>query len=193
MEEELSLDELREKVLEDLNSTPSIEEALERKKQEEALFKESFDSTFEVLGGTYTYRRNAISMLRMSKLRLHIARHLAILFNTGYDEYLGDCINKTNDLQKLIQKDDKLLDNLNQALTILYQNDVVICNYDICLVLACLCEKTDALVKEFEEYLETWTNRMNGFSYIGNKDYMQVVDEMDKVIEEKALKLGLNK
>ena len=26
-----------------------------------------------------------------------------------------------------------------------------------------------------------------------DKDYMQVVDEMDKVIEEKALKLGLNK
>ena len=185
--------ELEEMIEKAIESFPSVQEALDKKKNEDELIKESFDASFEVYNGVSRFRKDTVNMLKLSSIQLRLAKLLSILLNTGASEYIDLSYDKTKEIVSLIHEDDKIINEVKKSLKLLYSNDVIICNYDLSVLLALINEKTEVLVNILGDYLERYTNAAGGITYISNKNYESKVNELNDLINHQVLKLGLNK
>lgn len=185
--------ELEEMIEKAIESFPSVQEALDKKKNEDELIKESFDASFEVYNGVSRFRKDTVNMLKLSSIQLRLAKLLSILLNNGASEYIDLSYDKTKEIVSLIHEDDKIINEVKKSLKLLCSNDVIICNYDLSVLLALINEKTEVLVNILGDYLERYTNAAGGITYISNKDYESRVNELNDLINHQVLKLGLNK
>ena len=46
---------------------------------------------------------------------------------------------------------------------------------------------------DLQDYMQWCTMAINGITYYGNKDYDKQMEELDEVIQDYTLRLGLNK
>lgn len=185
--------ELEEMIEKAIESFPSVQEALDKKKNEDELIKESFDASFEVYNGVSRFRKDTVNMLKLSSIQLRLAKLLSILLNNGASEYIDLSYDKTKEIISLIHEDDRIINEVKKSLKLLCSNDVIICNYDLSVLLALINEKTEVLVNILGDYLERCTNAAGGITYISNKDYESKVNELNDLINHQVLKLGLNK
>ena len=185
--------ELEEMIEKAIESFPSVQEALDKKKNEDELIKESFDASFEVYNGVSRFRKDTVNMLKLSSIQLRLAKLLSILLNNGASEYIDLSYDKTKEIVSLIHEDDKIINEVKKSLKLLCSNGVIICNYDLSVLLALINEKTEVLVNILGDYLERYTNAAGGITYISNKNYESRVNELNDLINHQVLKLGLNK
>ena len=142
---------------------------MDKKKNEDELIKESFDARFEVYNGVSRFRKDTVNMLKLSSIQLRLAKLLSILLNNGASEYIDLSYDKTKEIISLIHEDDRIINEVKKSLKLLCSNDVIICNYDLSVLLALINEKTEVLVNILGDYLERCTNAAGGITYISKK------------------------
>ena len=192
MENEIDEEALRRMVLEALNSSPSIENAIIEAKETKELERKSFKVCFDAYNKINEYLNNSIRYFKGSKTKVNVSRFISVMFNDGNKPLFDEIEKRIDDLLSELTKNKEVLDKTKKALDQLYKYNASSCNYDICLLFLNLFSKTELLLKEFNEDLEIMDNELEGINYISTNNFEEEIREVSEKIDNFVLRLGLN-
>ena len=171
----------------------SIEEAIAMKKENDKYIKSSFDNCNKLFKFVSLNRDNLIKILRYAKVRLNIVKYMSIILNLEYTESIVDNLEKVRSTDSKVKNEKELLNSIKNSINTLQKNNVVLCNNDICLLLAYINNLNGALLSDVEEYLKINSMAIRGIRYNGNKTYEEDIKAIEERIDEFKLTLGLPK
>lgn len=192
-EEEMTTEELKEMIIDMLNQGITVEEAIEIKKKDDILTKESFDICNTTYKAVNNSRIESIVALNITKLRLQLYKMISFLLSEGSDEILKDSIVKINETKEVLTNEKELLMDIKRSLKELKKYNTSICNYDINALLTSIFRLNEDTILDLKEYMQWCSMAINGITYYGNKNYQDEIKELEKEIENYSLRLGLNK
>ena len=186
-------EEIKEMIKEFLNSSITVEDAINQKKDENELARESFDICDKTYSTVSSARIGSIAALNITKIRLYLYKLIPFLLTDGATSIIDDSISKINATKEKLVNEKELLNNIRNSIKELKKYNVYICNYDINILLAALYKYNDTVMLDLQDYMQWCTMAINGITYYGNKDYDKEMEELNDVINNYTLRLGLNK
>ena len=192
-EETMTTDELKEMIYEMLNQGITVEEAIDIKKKDDVLTKESFDICNNTYKAVNTSRKEIIMLLNITKLRLQLYKTISFLLSEGSDQILKDSIDKINETKEYLKNEKELLISIKNSLKELKKYNVSVCNYDINALLTSIFQLNEKSMYDLKEYMQWCSMAINGITYYGNKNYQEEIKQLSLEIEKYTLRLGLNK
>ena len=192
-EETMTTDELKEMIYEMLNQGITVEEAIDIKKKDDVLTKESFDICNNTYKAVNTSRIEIIMLLNITKLRLQLYKTVSFLLSEGSGQILKDSIDKINETKEYLKNEKELLISIKNSLKELKKYNVSVCNYDINALLTSIFQLNEKSIYDLKEYMQWCSMAINGITYYGNKNYQEEIKQLSLEIEKYTLRLGLNK
>ena len=190
---ELNNEELRQMIIDEMNKTYTIKDAIESQIEEREMIKESFSDIKQTYKTTSECRRAAIKSLNILRLRLLLHSLYANIFNNYVSDLLSNINNKTNDIKRDFKKEKYILVELKKAIDLLEEYNTIICNYEISNVLVLLLEKYQLMLVDVLNELEIYNCAIRGINYLPASNYDTRLQLINDEIEKSLNDLGLKK
>ena len=141
---------LKNEVINQMNTTFSIDEALEINDVRIKNIKENFKQTWENYHIVDDTRKNYVNKINITRFQMFFSFFLSSLINNDIGLEVDSLINKLKSSSLEINKQKEILILIKKALKKLEKNLVVDCNYDICELLELLYQKENILFNQVD-------------------------------------------
>lgn len=192
-EDNFDYEELKQAVINEMEKTYTVEEALKAKEEEDKLFNESFDVLWKSYHSTQELRSEAIKKLRIIKYKTILSNILLLMIRYDIKDEVKKVVSIINSAQNDINLEKKLLNEIYISLEKLQAHHVSSCNYELANLIALIYERTETVYDYACDELGATASRLRGFDTITATKNLEKKEELEKDINEYTLKLGLGK
>ena len=171
--------------------THTVEEALVLKKEQDEIIEDNFKTTWVVYNNAMSLRKDILKGFREIRIRMAIYNFVAFIFNPRAIEVLEPIKEMISESTLEIKDQKDILFLVKQAIIDLQHNQVVECNYNICVLLSDIYDKDKLLFDRIVQKIEKATYRIKGINVMSPTDYDEKIDELTNNIKEDIKVLGL--
>ena len=190
-EDEFDYELLKNEVINQMNTTFSIDEALEINDVRIKNIKENFKQTWENYHIVDDTRKNYVNKINITRFQMFFSFFLSSLINNDIGLEVDSLINKLKSSSLEINKQKEILILIKKALKKLEKNLVVDCNYDICELLELLYQKENILFNQVIHYIKISSAKISRINIIPSDKNIKDLDDINELIDMYVLKLGL--
>ncbi len=180
----------------DLDYSPTIDEALEQRKEQIKTIKEDFKFLWETYKTVSLTRQVEMKQQKMAQIRTYLYGILVGMFSSFYRDGAYEQVSKLgtsiSSSIKELKEEKKLLSDIKSAIKELEKYETIDCNYDISKLLSLIGDKNvllDGILKNDTRSLQI---RLKGIDY-ASSDYKTKLDEINRDIDSKVQQLNLTR
>lgn len=190
--EEISIDELRELINEALYESNTIEDVIRLKEEELKEIKEVYSTIKRYFKDTKEILRTIMLRLRFASILLKIEQGGAILYNARVDINEFDIIiNDMNKNIKEIKEDLKFINKLRKAFNSLTKYNIEDKMEEITCLLTLYYEKTVLREGVITTKITVLSSRLKGINMISHNKEEKELNEKEEEIKKLKLNLGI--
>lgn len=190
--EEISIDELRELINEALHESDTIEDVIRLKEEELKEIKEVYSTIKRYFKDTKEILRTIMLRLRFASILLKIEQGGAILYNARVDINEFDIIiSDMNKNIKEIKEDLKFINKLRKAFNSLTKYNIEDKMEEITCLLTLYYEKTVLREGVITTKITVLSSRLKGINMISHNKEEKELNEKEEEIKKLKLNLGI--
>lgn len=190
---EMTDEEFRKLVLDTLNASLTIEEAIKEQKENEATTKESFMMTKEICKNVKYFSTKHLLMMHYMRYRLYLLKLFTYIIQSENYDMVCDVIDKIIESEEEFKRQNKILNELKSAILKLEKNRADSCNFNICSLLMNINKKEVLLLDILNDYFKKSHLAVKGIQYFGTNENQEELTEINNNIENSIKTLGLRK
>ena len=189
----ISFEDLYKMVMEQVEDTPTVEEAIKEKKEMDKMTKDGFKLVREVYGDVSFVRRRLVTHLNLSKLRLQALKAFFLLINTNATQMINEVDSRIDVTLDEAKKQKILLKSIKKAMKQLESNNIGFFTFDFCRLFALLMEKDSLMVDMLDSDINMIKLANEGITYYGTNKNQESLDKVNERIDKTTMRLGLKK
>ena len=173
--------------------TPSIEEAIDNKKENEVKIDDSFDKCFNLYNDCTKHKNDLLKYCRGYKRVLYLNKVKSLVLNSNNVFYIDESIKKIDEVMEVIHKDQKFLYKIHDSLEILRMWNTIECNETISNIISLIDYKLMLIERYLLDQLSIIDYSKKGIIYSGDERIEEKINNIDNTIIYHNLTLGISK